>query len=1127
MFNISISTFDHPLSPPPSCTHVFSANSLTSETTETVARPITPLSEGAIAALQYVWVRGKNCNCLAMIDSGSQLNLIGSNLLPHFNYENTPNPTNQLRSADGRDFPTAGYVQLQLTLTGLHQPLQTNCAVISLPHLQDGMLFGMPFLQQIRACHDVYHRILYAFGTPILLYDSSTPTPWTVVPTTMVIFTMTPPIDLTASILTPEQVESLYCLLWEFRDLWESGKRGSTHVIQHVIRLTTSRPVVLRPRVFGEAQTKVIAREVQQMLDDGVIERSDSPYAAEIVLVLKKTNDWRICIDFRALNDITIPDRYPLPRISDLLYALRYSRYFVALDLKGAYWQIPLEKKAQKYTAFRCSLGLFEHKVMPFGLRNAPATFQRLMDILFSDLRFSGVLAYLDDILIHAPTFEGAQEKLLEAFKRLRMANLTLNLPKSVFYPRELRYLGQIFTDGTLIPDPTKVAALHKIPPPQNISQVRRVLGLLGYYQNFIPGYMELIGPLFDLLKGTTNKTAINKRTPVIWTPQHQEALETAIARLSATTLTVPPDDADFVLTTDASDTTITAILHVKTPDGLRPVEYYMKRFGGPQLNWPIREKEAFAIYAGVLKFDSYLRGRHFDVYTDHQSLQWMKNTTKGKIARWMCFLSEFDMTVHHKPGTQMEHVDYFTREIPEEPELLIHDRMIYFIAHQPIPQLNEVLQAQQEETWPMGRGYATLDGVLHYHARIWAPPHLRNSIIAACHSTAPFNHPGIKRTLNHITRIFNWPNINQDVRDYIDSCLLCKQARAGPTRRPGLLQTHPVPALLHTVYMDFWQCRYGGKAYLTLTLVDQLSKWGECIIIPNKKGEIVASAFLQHWVARFGVPAVLISDNDKSFLSTFFKTMTATLGITRITSSPYHPEGNAVVEAFHKSLARSLRLLLPAEVSFEDAIALSLLAYRSVLHTTTHESPAYLLYGHDLRLAPDHDWRFTRGFATAGRAQLLSSLRLDVQWQAYQRRLTQNQKRQKDFRPATFELGQLILRPLDPSARLNYTAAFYKAAPRWSVPARVVRVLGQGQRAMVECLLTQRVHQVHIHDIDFIRPPVHPVQEEEWKAAARMEVKSMMDLDERDDLVKAFFTRVTMPQATSSSRTKRPRLVP
>jgi Reverse transcriptase (RNA-dependent DNA polymerase) len=266
------------------------------------------------------------------------------------------------------------WIELPLTLPN-GSPIVIKCAVVT--NLPCVALFGLPFLTQIHAVHDITNAILNTPQGPIPLKSSpstsSSPTSSTaIVPNRD--FSVVD-IDFTNSSLTPEEQQQVQDLLLEYDDLWRGGPVGKAVAVEHRIRLLTDRPIVSRPRPITEEQKKIIHDEVQRMLNEKIIRPSDSPYASEVVLVHKKTGDWRFCIDFRPLNKATVKDKHPLPRISDLVHAVKGSRYFAALDLRAGYWQIPMEKTSMKYTAFRCFLGLYEFICMPFSLTNAPATF--------------------------------------------------------------------------------------------------------------------------------------------------------------------------------------------------------------------------------------------------------------------------------------------------------------------------------------------------------------------------------------------------------------------------------------------------------------------------------------------------------------------------------------------------------------------------------------------------------------------------------------------------------------------------------------------------------------------------------------------------------------------------------
>lgn len=1067
------------------------------------------ISHAFLDNLQFVEFTNKSSHFLALIDSGSQLNIISHSLLPFITYKPCRSPFKTLKGISGRAKDIHQWIEVPISLaTGQTQLIY--CAVIT--DLPCVALFGLPFLKKVKAVHDVCNAILHTPAGPITLV--STPAPQ--VPTSHLATPSTDnsiDLNLSESNLTELQRTQVHNLLREYDDLWRGGKRGKAVAVAHRIRLLHDRPIVSRPRPISEEQKQILKTEVQKMLDGGVIRPSSSPYASEVVIVPKKTGDWRFCIDFRFLNWITIKDKYPLPRISDLIHAIRGSKFFVALDLRAGYWQVPMDPESIKYTAFRCCLGLFEFLLMPFGLTNAPATFQRLMDFLFGDLRFAGVLCYLDDILIHSPTFEHALELLRGVFDRLRAAGLTINLPKSDFFPKILKYLGHVSVDGRLVPDPKKVEAIDRIRAPRNLNEVRSLLGFLGYYHSFIPHYASIMLPIFDLLRNTKNTKRFNSTTPVTWTDEHQAAVKKAGDLLKASVLEIPFSTDEYLIETDASEKAIGAVLNVKRDEGWRPVEFYSKTLSTTQQNWPVREREAFAIVAALQKFDTFVRGRHIIVHTDHESLQWMLKCSKGKIARWASLLAEYDMEVYYKKGTSLVHVDFLSRFLDPEPDPILADRMCYFTSVHEIPSLSTILSAQQQSPAPTAKGFIVKNNVTYYHGLIWVPPSQRVIIMTACHSIAPFHHPGIKKTKRIIQKTFNWPNLHQDVVDHLHACLSCRRARSGEERLQGLFRTHPIPLAFDTVYMDFWECAYDNNHYKVLTLIDQSTKWAECAVIPDAKATTVASTLLRSWVYRFGCPSKLMSDQDRSFCNDLLNRLSAQLGVTRMVSTPYHPQGNAVIESFHRTLSTGLRHLTHPTIPFPEALDMILFAYRATIHSTTGHSPSYLTYGIDPRLPLDQDWRLERSSDNAERLKFLSTLRLDVQLQAQQALVRQNMNKNQNRTPMEFEEGQLVLCRAVTLDQLRYKAAFYKAVPRWTLPHRVIRVLPTKKSAIVRCLLTQKTREIHLQDAQFLSPPQGEAQREEWTRLVTHEAQSMFDPSVCQEVVANFFEALDYPQ--------------
>lgn len=1077
------------------------------------------------APLEFLSLMNNGMHFEALVDSGAQLNLVNSRLLPFLTYKKVESPIKQIQGVGGNPSVVNGWVQFMVALQN-NQKVEITAAV--LPNIKQQCIVGCPFLYQVKAVIDHFNGVITTeLGSiPLLLKFPNTLGAYSLSPGNLV--------SQADSVLTESQLSRLHRLIQNFPGIWDDRLPGIASTITHRIIISSQRPVVTRPRRHSPEQQKVIADEINKMLLNKVIRPSKSQYVSEIVMVPKKPQGWRMCIDYRNLNSVTIPDRYPLPRISDLLSSVKNTKFFVSLDLRAGYWQIPLDEESKQFTAFRCVSGLFEFDKMPFGLSNAPATFQRMMDFLFGDLRFSGVLVYLDDILIHGQSVECVLELLETVLGRLQEAGLKLNKEKCVFFPASMRYLGHILQDGCLIPDPEKVKALSLIKQPKTAHDLRSILGFVGYYQQYIPNFSRTLAPVFDILKTLKNTKMMNKKTKIDWEPAHWEALNKVINSLSVSVLKIPLETDNFLVETDASNDSVAATLSCQTQNSnWAPVEFASKKLSGVQKRWPIREKEAFAIVFAVNKFDHYLRGRRFQVHTDHESLQWMLKAQAGKISRWASRLAEFEMEIFYKKGKELAHIDFLTRFLDTEADDDIAPRMTYNVATVAVlPAVDKVLELQKEGPVPTGKGYFERDGVIYFRNGIFVPLNIRVQIIKACHSMSPFRHPGVRRTKRLITKVFNWPYLHQDITKFIKSCLECQRSRPGLERLQGLLQIHPIPSVFETIYMDYWECTYRQESFVVLTMVDQFSKWAECVIINDKTVSTVTSAFLKCWVCRFGVPKTLITDNDKTFTSQMFQRLCCQLGISQLRITPYHPEGNAPVEAFHKTLKRGLMQFSELQnnaVSFDEALQLVLFSYRSVVHSTTNESPGFLCYGVDLRPAMDNDWRIARSNEEENRLKVLNNMRLDIQFQAVRNCLSRIEAQNKNRNPLEFHKNDLILSAYSPSELLHVAHStgehVHKLIPRWSLPYRVISVHQGGKKAIAKSLITGINKEVHIQDARFILPPENEIQKEEWNAVVNAEL-SMLDSGVRKAQLQQFWESLeSVPTELSvRSNTKRRR---
>ena len=422
--------------------------------------------------------------------------------------------------------------------------------------------------------------------------------------------------------LTETECVDVCQLLAQFSDVFSAGPHdlGCTDLIKHHIDTGSSKPVRQPPRRLPWAKREDAEKCIQEMQEQGVIEPSSSPWSSPIVLVQKKDGTNRFCVDYRRLNEVTHKDSYPLPRIDDTIDALSGVEWFSTLDLKSGYWQVQLDENSKEKTAFSTGHGLWQFKVMPFGLCNGPATFERLMEQVLAGLPLSTALVYLDDILVPGQSFSHQLTNLRKVFERLRAAKLKLSPKKCLLFRREVKYLGHVVSKNGISPDPDKVNAVMSWPTPTSATEVKSFLGLCSYYRRFIPHFSNIAHPLHQC--ATT--------VPFCWSTESDNAFYQLKSSLTqAPFLTYPDPGAMFILDTDASGTGIGAVLsqvsspeHCSNPEQERVVAYYSCTLSQPERRYCVTRKELLAVVKAIKHFHVYLYGRKFLLRTDHSALQ-------------------------------------------------------------------------------------------------------------------------------------------------------------------------------------------------------------------------------------------------------------------------------------------------------------------------------------------------------------------------------------------------------------------------------------------------------------------------------------------------------------------------
>ena len=414
------------------------------------------------------------------------------------------------------------------------------------------------------------------------------------------------PVDLSNCNLTPEEQTRLRGLLDEYRDIFavHPEELGRTDLVQHHIETGDHPPIRSRPYRVPHAQKETIEKHIEDMLSRDVIQPSTSPWASPVVPVPKPDGSSRFCVDFRKLNSITKKDSYPLPLISESLEALGGATFFSSLDLVSGYWQAEVEPASREKTAFITHAGLYEFITMPFGLCNAPGTFQRLMECVLRGLTWQIALIYLDDVLVYSRTFEEHLHHLRLVFDRFRAAGLKLKPSKCHFGQRQVKYLGHVITSEGIQPDPEKIKVVQEYPVPKSVKDVRAFMGLTNYYRKFVKGFAHIASPLHDLTK---------KGASFLWTDDCQKAFETLKTALTQAPILAYPDFTQpFQLATDASNDAIGMVLGQKHNGKEVVIAYAGRKLSPAERNYSTTEREALSVVDGVRHFQPYLYGRKF-----------------------------------------------------------------------------------------------------------------------------------------------------------------------------------------------------------------------------------------------------------------------------------------------------------------------------------------------------------------------------------------------------------------------------------------------------------------------------------------------------------------------------------
>lgn len=706
---------------------------------------------------------------------------------------------------------------------------------------------------------------------------------------------------------------------------------------------------------MSPAELDELKKQLDQLLSYGFIRPSTSPFGAPVLFVKKKDGGLRMCIDYRALNRITIKNRYPLPRVDELFDRLRGAKYFSKMDLRSGYHQVRIHPDDIHKTAFRTRYGHYEFLVLPFGLTNAPATFMHLMNSIFRPFLDKFVIVFLDDILIYSRTLTEHKKHVRQVLELLRRNRLYANMKKCSFFKESVSFLGHVVSGDGLSMENDKVKAIKDWPPPTNVSGVRSFLGLAGYYRKFVKNFSRIASPLSELLQ---------KERRFEWKTSQQEAFDALKSAITSAPILIAPDDTKpYVVTTDASGFAVGATLSQDQGRGLQPIAFMSKKMLKSECNYAVAEQELLAVICALKEWRHYLHGRKFKVITDHQSLRYLATQPhlSGRQARWVEFMQQFDFDIEYRPGRSNVAADALSRRAD------LQVGMMEAMAVEVVSNLSDDLTKKVKDGYEAdekcreilanprdyGNHFTIHSGLIFCNRKLYVPDvrELKTELLQEAHDVPLAGHMGIARTTDLLSRTYYWPNMNDDVKRFIKSCLSCQSNKAGNQVEAGLAQPIPTPPKRwDQVTMDLITQLPKSKSGMDaiVTMVDKYSKRLHLrATTTTVTAPALAKIYENEIIRHHGIQSSIISDRDSRFMSSFWKTLWKGFGTRLAPSTAYHPRTDGQTERANRTIEQILRAYVNAQQDdWDEHLTAVEFAYNNTKQSSTGFTPFYLEYG-------------------------------------------------------------------------------------------------------------------------------------------------------------------------------------
>lgn len=1008
----------------------------------------------------HITVRIFDENIEALLDSGAGISVTNSKqLFEQHGLKILPSPI-KICTADKTKYSCVGYTNLPITFRGITKTI----SVVIVPEISRKLILGVNFwkafkikpmmqgmngleeiaeIGQIETTTELFHFFMHPIETlPAIGLSSPDRTldiPELDLPETSKVTAETMEIEHE---LNEDDRKELEKIIKTFPCTTEN-RLGRTTLLEHEIILREDAKPRRQP-IYKCSPTiqAEMDREIERYKKLDAIEECSSEWANPLVPVRKSNGKLRVCLDSRRINALTKKDSYPMRDMRGIFHRLGSAKFFSVIDLKDAYFQIPLKEESRDYTAFRTATGLYRFKVCPFGLTNAPFSMCRLMDkVIGFDLE-PYVFVYLDDIVVATKTLAEHLRLLKLVAERLRKANLTISLDKSRFCRKQVSYLGYLLTEKGVAIDSSRIEPILNYTRPKSVKDIRRLLGLAGFYQKFIQNYSKIAAPISDLLKKNPKK--------FVWTEAAEEAFQNLkSALISAPILTNPDFSCPFIIESDASDNAVGAALVQKIDGVTRVVAYFSKKLSSTQRKYASVEKECLGVLMAIEHFRHFVEGTKFKVVTDARSLLWLFTigieSGNSKLLRWALKLQSYDIELEYRKGKLNVTADCLSRSLDAistmDPD---YEDLIKQISRD--PQSFPDFRVIDNRVYKLVKNQGKVEDT-RFLWKQYLPSFEREGAIKATHDKA---HLGFDKTWASIRERFYWPRMSSEIKTYCRKCLTCQTSKASNTNTTAPILTQKKTAeypwqFLTMDYVGPLPVSGKGRSTCLLVITDIFSKF--ILVQPFRQATADSLVpFVENMVFQlFGVPEVILTDNGTQFLAKSFQDLLEHYNVTHWRTPNYHPQVNDA-ERVNRVLTTAIRASIKKDhKDWANNVQTIACAIRNSVHEATHYSPYFVMFGRNM-VSDGREYRHLRDnvegneSANVEKEKLYADIRENLK-KAFEKHSRYYNLRANSNCP-TFTLGEKLLKK---NTELSDKGKGYcaKLAPKY-IPAVVKRKVGE-----------------------------------------------------------------------------------